>query len=252
MNLVNLTLLLKRQLKEQSQLYLLGSLVLFGLLATLFLIVHHWRDSFGGAVQNGVFLIGLFGSGGIFTATMFQEFSESAKGIWLLSIPATAAEKIAAAILLSGFAFLVAYLGIYYLTDGLYTLLTYQKYGTTPLNLFRNGFYWLVCAYFLFNGIILLGSVYFTKLSFVKTLLVLLLVLVFLNYANNFLMGIISGIPNINSSTPLSGFQFEHQGENIYVNLPENIDSISNIFARAVLPLIFWSITWLRFREKEV
>ena len=252
MNLTNVTLLLKRQLREQVQLYLLGSLVLFGLLATLFLIVHHWRDSFGGAVQNGVFLIGLFVSGGIFTATMFQEFSEPAKGIWLLSIPATAAEKIISAILLSGFAFLGAYLGIYYMVDGLYTLLTYQYYGTTPLNLFRNGFHWLICAYFLFNGIILLGSVYFTKLSLVKTLLALLLVLVFLNYANNFLMAVISGIPNINSSTPLSGFQFEHQGENIYVNLPENIDAVSNIFVRLILPLVFWSITWLRFREKEI
>jgi len=77
-------------------------------------------------------------------------------------------------------------------------------------------------------------------------------VLVFLNYANNFLMGIISGIPNINSSTPLSGFQFEYQGENIYVNLPETQDTLSNIFVRAILPLIFWSIAWLRFREKEI
>ncbi|GEO06376.1 hypothetical protein AAE02nite_40400 [Adhaeribacter aerolatus] len=252
MKLINVSLLLKRQLKEHYQLYLLGSVALFGLLSLLFLLVHQWRDSFAGAVQNGVFLIGLFLSGGIFTATMFQEFSVPAKGIWLLGIPATAAEKVIAAIFLSGFAFLVVYLSIFYLADWLFVWLTYKEYSTTPLNLFRNGFYWLIFTYFLFNGIILLGSVYFYKLSFIKTLLALLLVLISLNYLNNFLMMVISGIENINSSTPLSGFQFEHQGENVYVTLPESLDNLSNFFVRFVLPVVFWGITWLRFREKEI
>jgi hypothetical protein len=224
---------------------------LFGLLAFLFLLVHQWRDSFAGAVQNGVFLIGLFLAGGVFTATMFQELSEPAKGIWLLSIPATAAEKVIAAILLSAFGFLVVYLGIFYLVDGLYVLLTYQQYSNAPLNLFKNGFYQFVFTYFGFNALILLGSIYFNHHSFIKTLISLILGLVLLYYLNNFLMGAITGIPPV-SSSPLGGFQFEDQGENVYVTLPAVPEAISSFFVSYLLPLVFWGITWLRFQEKEI
>ncbi len=91
MNINHISLLIRRQLKEQYKAYLIGGAVLFGLLSFMFLLVHQWRDSFAGAVQNGVFLIGLFISGGVFTASMFQELSVPAKGIWLLGIPATQA-----------------------------------------------------------------------------------------------------------------------------------------------------------------
>lgn len=252
MNLTTVFYLLKRQLKEQYKMYLIGGVVLFGLLSFMFLLVHHWRDSFAGAVQNGVFLIGLFVSGGVFTSSMFQELSVPSKGIWLLGIPATQAEKVVSAILLSAFAFLVAYVGIFYLVDGGYVLLTYRHYQNGPLNLFKNDFYGFFFTYFLFNGIMLLGSVYFTKHSFIKTLLALILGLVFLHYINNYLLEAITGVASVTSSTPFGGFQFEHQGENIYVTLPEKSDAVSSFCIRVILPLVLWGITWLRFTEKEI
>lgn len=106
MRLSSLSLLIRRQLQEHYRPYLAAMAVLTGFLAFLFLLIHQWRDSFPGAVQEGIFLIGLFLSGGIFTNSLFQELSEPSKAIWLLSIPATQAEKIVATILLSTVAFL--------------------------------------------------------------------------------------------------------------------------------------------------
>ena len=247
-----MSMLIQRQLKEHAQLYVIGPALLVGLLAFLFLIVHHWRDSFAGAVQNGVFLIGLFVSGGVFTSTMFQELSDSPKGIWLLSLPASHAEKVISAILMSAFAFLAGYVGLFYLVDGLYVYLTYRQYNSVPFNLFRNGFHGFLYTYLLFNALILLGSVFFTKYSFIKTLLSILIGLVLLNYLNNFLMEAITGIKPIISSNLLGGFQFDYQGEHVYVTLPPACAAMSSWFIRIILPVIIWGITWLRFTEKEI
>ena len=141
MNAHHISLLLQRQLKEQYRMYLIGEAVLIGLLSFLFLLVHQWRDSFAGAVQNCVFLIGLFLSGGLFTATMFHELAVPSKGIWLLCLPATQAEKVVSSILLSAIAFLVVYVALFYLVDVAYVLLTYKFYQNGPLDLFKNGFY---------------------------------------------------------------------------------------------------------------
>jgi hypothetical protein len=252
MKLISLSLLIKRQWQEHTQLYVIGAAVLLGLLSFLFFVVHHWRDSFAGAVQNGVFLIGLFVSGGVFTSSMFQELSQPAKGIWLLGIPASHAEKVVSAILLSAFAFPLVYVGIFYLVDVLYVLFTYQQYGTAPLDLFKNSFYGFFFTYFLFNALILLGSVYFAKHSFIKTLLTIILGFVLIHYLNNFLMEAITGLKSITASTPLSGFQFNHQGDNIYVTLPPKPDAVSNLFIRIMLPVVLWGITWIRFTEKEI
>lgn len=71
MKLNRIAWLINRQLKEHTPVYLIGSVVLFGLLSFLFLIVHQWRDSFSGAVQNGVSLIGLFISANLAYFIMF-------------------------------------------------------------------------------------------------------------------------------------------------------------------------------------
>lgn len=248
----SLSLLIKRQFKENYQAYAISVAVLLGLLAFLFLLVHQWRDSFSGAVQNGVFLIGLFISGGVFTNTMFQELSEPSKGMWLLNIPATQAEKVVAAILMSTVAFLSVYLCLFFLVDGVYVRLTYKSYGTQLMDLFKNDFHHFIFTYLKFNGIILLGSIFFTKHSFIKTLLVIILGIVFLNYFNNWMIESMIPDMTVTSSGLLSSFQFVYQGENVYVNLPDAPAAVISFCEQFILPLLLWGIAWLRLKEKEI
>jgi len=246
------SLLISRQFKEHSKIYGLSLLVLFGMLSFLFLIVHQWQDSFSGAVQNGVFLIGLFIGGGIFTNSMFHELSNSSSSIWLLCLPAKASEKVVASIIISTVVFLFAYLAVFYLVDLLYLLKTDRLEMKYLLNPIKDNFYIFFFWYLLYNSAILLGRVVFGKYSLIKTILAGILFFVAFNYLNNLILELL--IPNMKvvSSIPFDSFQFVHQGENVQVFLPNWLDVIFSVFIRILLPILMWFLVWLKLKEKQV
>ena len=141
MKITTIYWLIQRQIRENTRLYGVFSLVLFGMLSFMFLIIHQWQDSFAGAIQNGVFIIGLFIGGGIFTSTMFQEFSTPSSSIWLLGLPATHGEKVISSILMSTVFFILSYLIIFYSADALYLLYTKGLSFEHLLNPFKDEFY---------------------------------------------------------------------------------------------------------------
>ncbi|MDF1699085.1 MAG: hypothetical protein P1U56_24745 [Saprospiraceae bacterium] len=252
MNLFILSLLIQRQFKEQRRMYGISLLVLFGMLSLMFLLIHQWQDSFSGAVQNGVFIIGLFVSGGIFTNSMFHEFSNSSSSIWLLSLPAKQSEKVIVSIFISTVLFMINYLTIFYLVESIYLLNTKGLELKNMLNPIKDDFYIFFFLYLLFNSAILLGRVVFIKHSLLKTLLVGILLFVCLNYLNNVILEIL--IPNMNvvSSIPFSSFQFVNNGENIHVFLPTHTDRITSIFVRLLLPITLWFLVWMKLKEKQI
>lgn len=247
-----ISLLISRQFKENNKIYGLSLLVLFGMLSFLFLIVHQWQDSFSGAVQNGVFIIGLFIGGGIFTNSMFHELSSSSSSIWLLGLPAKHSEKVVASIIVSTVFFLIVYLAIFYLVDVLYLLKTDQLEMKYLLNPIQDNFYIFFFWYLLYNGAILLGRVVFGKYSLVKTILAGILFFIAFNYLNNLILELL--IPNmkVTSSIPFNSFQFLHQGENVQVFLPNEIGVICSVFVRILLPILMWFLVWLKLKEKQV
>ncbi|GAB5525284.1 MAG: hypothetical protein Roseis2KO_31560 [Roseivirga sp.] len=250
MSLTSIQLLITRQFREHSKLYLIALALLFGLLSFMFLLIHNWRDSFTGAVENGVFLIGLFLSGGLFTNSMFRELSSTPEGIWLLNIPASSAEKVVSALLMSTAIFLVAYLGIFFLADGLYLSLTGQGNGLFAM--FRNGFHEFIFLYLIFNGLILLGRVSFVKHSFLKTMVLIIIGFVLFNAINNLSLEYMIPDLSVTSSIPFNSFQFRQAGENIHVQLPEATQATLMLFIWTLLPLFLWAITWLKIKEKQI
>ena len=248
----NISLLVNRQFKENNKIYGISLLVLFGVLSFMFLLVHQWQDSFAGAVQNGVFLIGLFIGGGLFTNSMLNELSGSSSSIWLLSLPAKHSEKVIASVFISTVIFLIFYLLIFYLVDILYLLKTDRLKIEYLLNPFKDDFHIFFFWYLLYNGVILLGRVMFTKYSLIKTLLFVFLFFILFNYLNNFILELL--IPNVNlvSSVAMDSFLFHHEAENVTVFLPESIDLVSAIFTRFLLPVSMWFLVWLKLKEKQV
>ena len=252
MNISTISLLIKRQFKENYSVYGIGLFVLIALLLFMFLLVHQWQDSFAGAVQNGVFIIGLFIAGGVFSSAMFQEFSSPQSGMWLLSIPATHSEKVITSILISAVLFLLAYFPIFYLADVLYLFVTDKLGVEAILNPFKDNFYQFLFLYLVFNGIILLGSVIFNKNSFIKTLLAGILVLVVFNYINTQLLELLLPETKIVSSIAFDSFLFSHHGENIKVMLPNHVNTISSVFIRVLLPISIWFAVGFKLKEKEI
>ncbi|MFK7775816.1 MAG: hypothetical protein AB8F94_27080 [Saprospiraceae bacterium] len=252
MNTSNISLLIKRQFKENNKIYGISLLVLFSVLAFLFLLVHQWQDSFAGAVQNGVFLIGLFIGGGLFTNSMFNELSDSSSSIWLLSLPAKHSEKVLASIFISTVIFLTSYLIIFYLVDILYLLKTDRFKMEYILNPFKDDFYLFFFWYLLYNAIILLGRVLFTKYSLIKTILSIFLFFILFNYLNNLILEMLIPEVNLVSSIALDSFLFHHETENVTVFLPENIDLATAVFTKFLLPISMWFLVWLKLKEKQV
>ena len=250
MNWSSVILLVKRQFKEHRKLYLIALTLLVGLLAFMFLLIHNWRDSFTGAVENGVFLIGLFLSGGLFTNTMFKEFSSKSEGIWLLNMPATSFEKVLSAVLLSSLGFLMVYVCLFLMVDGLYLMLTQQD--RSAFDLFRNGFHEFIFVYLIFNGLVLLGRVTFVKYSLLKTMVLIIGGVILLNGFNNFSLEYMIPDLRVTSSMPFSGFQFRHAGENVHVLLPAATRALLMPFLWVLLPLSLWCITWLKLKEKQI
>lgn len=252
MSISNISLLLQRQFLEHKRVYGIAAWVLFAILIFMFLVIHQWQDSFSGAVQNGVFIIGLFVSGGLFSSTMFAELSSKQSGIWFLSIPATHAEKVFLSLLLSVPFFLLAYLLIFYLTNFIYLYTLAENGSSAMLDLSRNNFYQFFFQYLILNGFILLGGVIFNKHSLIKSILLGVILFAFINFLNNSLLSILIPEASILSSTLFDSFLFAHQGENIKVALPGHSDFFSSVFVRLILPLSLWIAVWMKLKEKEI
>ncbi|MCV6629461.1 MAG: hypothetical protein OIF50_06345 [Flavobacteriaceae bacterium] len=245
-------LLLQRQLKENSRIYSIGIVVLLALLLLMFLVVHQWRDSFSGAVQNGVFLIGLFISGGLFSSHMLGEISKSSSGMWFLAIPAKASEKVIAAFCICIFLFLGCFLLLYYFSESIYLFFIQKWHFENMLHPFKNGFYQLFFLYISLSGVILLGNVLFGAYSFIKTLLAGILLLMVFGYANGFILQLLLPEVNILSSMAFDHFLFAHLGENIKVSLDPVNNWWSSLFVRGFFPLAIWVAVWLKLKEKEI
>jgi hypothetical protein len=252
-NLYRIRLLIRRQWIEHFKAYLVGLLLLVLSLVFLYVITFHWRDSFSGGVRNGIFIVGLFLGGGLFSNSLLNELTNRSRGVWLLTLPAAAIDKIITAIFFSLLVYPVVYVLVFTLIDKLYVLfLESSSMKAEPVDLFRNGFYNFFFYYFIYTAIIAFGSIRFSKAAFIKSLLLIISILFIVFNGNNILLALITGVQTISSNTPFNSFQFRNNGENVYVTMPGKISMVMDLLLKIVLPLFLWYITYQRLREKQL
>lgn len=245
-------LLIKRQWFESRKIYMASTSLLILALAFLFAITYHWRDSFSGGVRNGIFLIGLFLGGGLYSSSFFGDLTNKSRGMWLLTIPASAAEKLITAAFFGIVIYATIYVLAFTLVDQVYVLVVNSvKEPVGKIDLFKNGFYNFFFTYITYCGLVTLGSIYFDKAPFVKTMMVLIGQFFIVSGANNLILQWFTGLPEVVSTTPFGNFQFRSNGENIYVNLPDNVgEPVSFVFSY-ILPIVLWYIAYVCLTEKE-
>ncbi|SDE18263.1 hypothetical protein [Pedobacter soli] len=243
----------RRQYLEHWQFYSLLAFAITGLLFLLFFITWHWQESFSGGVGNGIFLIGLFGGGAAFSAFLYQDLRHPAKTIWLLGIIASAGQKVMLWIIYAVFLYGVAYTIIFYLVEALFfSIVTASQSTMTKANVFSNGFYSFYLIFVNFQLWLMVGSLAFHKGALIKTLLLMVLYFIIAATGNVVLMKAMTGESSITSSLPFNYFQFIHDGENIYVYLPANLQALINVSYNFLLPLFLSYIAYLKFTEKEI
>ena len=253
MQLITIRQLARRQWLENRKTYLAGTAVLAALTAVAFGITWHWRSSFNGDTRKGLLLLFFFTGGVLFTASFFSPLNNKAKGTWLLSLPVPPAAWLANALLFTLVGYPLVYLGIFYALEGLMYFLAGGADGNFGFtDLLKNGFYTFYFTFVNIQAVILLGSLFFARNALLKTVLLLVAFFFLLTWGNGlWLQQMIGGTP-ITSSIAFSYFQFEHNGENVYVHLPPAADRTVTLVSSVVLPLALWYLSILRFNEKEI
>ncbi|MGY4383995.1 hypothetical protein ACVWYN_001021 [Pedobacter sp. UYP24] len=215
-----------------------------------------------GKAQVASFLIGFVLGGSFMASTVFNYFNSTASGISFLMLPASNFEKWFCAILIAGVIFPVIYLGVYRLIDIEFvnryhnsldpSAYNYKKlYDGVDLFSFDNNIAKMVYMVLVnVAGAMLVGSLYFNKVSFIKVALVLCAILSVL-YFLNLLIGSIL-FDGLETSVPYRSVFLKIGDNRGILNLPEGINQFTKYIAYYILPIILWLTAYIRLSEKEM
>jgi hypothetical protein len=234
-----------------------------GLILAIVLILYAVVKSFGGfgSAQNISFIWGLAGGGCFLASFIFAYFSSAASGSSYLTLPASHFEKWLCGILIAGILYPLIFMLFYRAMDASFVTLYHnsldpgspfykQQYESVYLFPFDGTVAEKVYPVFLFlSGAMLLGSLYFNKVSFIKVAITIC-VLFIGGFALNWFLGMLF-LGNITDAV-----QFHHvtipvkKGEGS-VESPKAAATIYFYSILYVIPLLLWATAYIRLREKE-
>jgi hypothetical protein len=271
-------LLVGKHWGENRKRYLLSLVALAALLIIwyIFVMLLERRKPFEEEMQVGTYYFGMAIVGCLFGSLIFSEAASGPRAMHFMSVPASLLEKILCALLYGVVLFFICYTVIFYLVDFAMIKLSngileqywkerdpsYVFTATRVTNVFSkptgagpelpNIFFYFFVIYINVQSAFILGSIYFSGYSFIKTVIALLVV---------FLL-VIFYMANILDSFMPRG----HFGDGFFTYvIPGKDDEPSR---GAVLPgwmqtsikyllmygflLLLWFATYFRLKEKEV
>jgi hypothetical protein len=266
------SLYLGKHWNENKRRYLLSLAAIGGLLILWysFLMIVNQHQYIGKPMQGVTYFAGLFITGCLFASLLFNDLSDGPKAINYLLTPASALEKLLTAIVFGVILFFISYTIVYYAIDTVMVKLSnnavtawLEREHKAPqppgevLNVFSpmergdDLFYYFFIIFFTVQSIFLLGSVYFVKYQYIKTLISGLVVFLFLVFFIHKVMG--SFMPDGSFFEPFTVYRAwnSSQGE-VMIQLPEWLSSILLFLAKYTLVPCLWIVTYFRLKEKEV
>jgi len=262
---------------ENRKRYLLALLAMGGLLAAWygFLLA---IDKFGPVnlfLQFTSYYCGLYFIGCFHASTIFSELGSKSRAIQYLAVPASHLEKLLCAILFGVILFFLAYTAVFYLVDIPMVSLangiierehqhwpgTFEPIGTVQVfNLWNfpwgpipdRQFHLFLLGYFTVQSAFLLGSVYFARWSFIKTVIaVLLFWLVFVLFTDKVVE---EHLPAGWHAYDMLRWYDNPDNSALFrmVQLPDAVERLLIFLAQYSVPPVFWVITYFRLKEKEV
>ncbi|MGC4103739.1 hypothetical protein [Ferruginibacter sp.] len=218
-------------------------------------------------MQLITFFFSLFGVGSFYASQYFRDLGSRAKGINFLLVPASAFEKILCSILYTVVLFFGVFLAAFYLVDVIMVaiankfLVTNDPIQQTKVfNVFRAAIVPIdnhsrlnvVMIFFSLQSIFLLGSIYFSKYGFVKTVIsgfvifFLIFCVIFLLYEHLMPEGDYK-------SGFLTSYEITTNGpDNHLVQIPHWIGDILRFILLYALAPFFWIVSYYRLKEKQV
>lgn len=257
---------------ENKRRYLLSLAAVGGLLVLWysFLMIVNPENPMGLRMQVVTFYVGLFLTGCLFASMIFNDLSDGPKAIHYLLTPASSLEKLLTAIVYGVVLFFISYTIVFYAVDFIMlkisngvvsTYLERQHRAPRPpqeiLNVFissegaDNIYLYILLIFFAVQSIFLLGSVYFVKNQYIKTLVSGLVVFLFMVFFIHKVMG--SFMPDGSFFEPFTVYRVWNSGRGeVMIQLPEWLSSILLFLTKYALAPCLWVVAYLRLKEKEV
>jgi hypothetical protein len=262
-------LLVLKHWADNKKRYGLSVLAFMGLLITwfVFTMLTGLDDiRMGKNAQQITFFFSLFAVGTFYASQYFSDLGSRAKGINFLTVPASAFEKILCSLLYTVLLFFVIYTAAFYLVDILMVSIANTLPGTeTPpgktsvVNVFKviiirfnqDSTINFLLFFFSVQSAFLLGSVYFEKYSFIKTIIcgfvagfILFCFMYFFNellpdgdYQRGFLTSYRVRVDGVNDKL---------------VQVPRWIGEVFRFLVMYGIAPFLWLVTYYRLKEKQV
>lgn len=254
--------LIQRQWVENSRMYIFSMLALLGLTALVFTF---WILTDGPNYRESniylIFIGGLFISGSVFASMAFNALGDKPKGIYWLSFPASHLEKLISMIFYSTIVFIVVYLVCFFSIKTLAVAYVERLVAGDPKRFtfirvadtdgiwqpFRACMYAFVAV----QSFFLLGSVYFSRYSFVLTAIVsAALFFIFVVYCDNITDIFLSKKYNWDGLS-VRLFEDNYRSYRKY-ELSSTVGSLLTFLFRYMWAPVFWVATWYRLKEKQI
>jgi len=261
---------------ENRRRYVLGILAMGGLLLFWFSVVLA-MDAYNPlsfSYQFATFYIGLFFTGCLFGSQVFSALNRKREALQYLMVPASHLEKLLCGLLYGVVLFFIVYTMLFYLVDipmvglagriakkapqiyvqggtpgqgpGVYTI-----FGGGGGHLPNDAGLYLLMVYFAVQAFFILGSIYFTRYSILKTIIAGLL----LSLLGSLFIGKIieANLPaGWQMENLFDWYRYDKPGDGEWVRLPPATKEFLTGIIKYSLPFIFWIVTYFRLKEKEV
>lgn len=264
------TLLVRKHWADNKKRYGLSVLAFIGLLTTWFvftMLTEFDSVPMGREVQTITFFLALFALGTFYASQYFSDLGSRSKGINFLLVPASTFEKLLCSLLYTVLLFFVVYTASFYLVDVLmvgvaktFSETTEAGVQPTVFNVFdmlifpfnRDTTFNFLLFFFSVQSAFLLGSVYFEKYSFIKTIICCFaaaFILFFLIYFfNDKLLP-----PGSYPKGFFTAYRFRVDGVNErLVQIPAWIGQVLRYLILYGVAPFLWIVTYYRLKEKQV
>lgn len=258
--------LIRKQWFENAHLYFISTLALLALLGLVFLF---WIATSGSNYHEEgtyvIFIIGAYIAGAVFASLSFGMLGDKAKGSYWLGFPASHLEKLLSVIFYNVIFFTVVYCVCFFLIKSISMAYVHYVIAAKPAhfsfrpmnwnNGFGRDFAYFIYAFFALQSFYLLGSVYFSRYSFVITTVVgaamVFAFALYMNYLDD------TFLPDgyYFSGSDVVQYQYLHSNEpSSYkrFGLSPFTKEILSFSVKFIWAPLFLLVAWFRLKEKEI
>lgn len=260
LNINRLWLLIRRQAVENYKFYLLGIVVIVGLLSVIYGALYRQGLRNGSEFQDILFLFSLCLSGSVFTNLLVRELHAKTTAIWYLMLPSSALERIILVLFYSIVVFVPAHLLVFYTIDISFVSLFNTRFPELPPAKFldladKQKYVFFYTIFLLIQAATLVGSLYFRQYSYVKTATaifgVFIVILILDDFTADALMA--QDVHKVLLFTRMGIRSGEAVGRQMtFVDLPNAMQGTIRFFYTYLLAPFLWTVAWVRLKETQV